>query len=178
MVTHLRMWAGRLDDAVGAVEILLLGVLMVAITATVLAQVVSRYILHDPLIWTDEVSRYLLVWISLVGAAASVRLGSHYGMSVLVERLPVGMQRPLVALGTLLIAAFASVVLVFGVIETQDAARQRSISLPMRMHWAYMAIPVGGGLMLLHIAVRWIREGLWAPHSRHDHQVGEQQPQA
>jgi TRAP-type C4-dicarboxylate transport system permease small subunit len=46
-----------------------------------------------------------------------------------------------------------------GVTETVQAARQFSSSLPMRMHWAYAAIPVGAGLTVWHLIARLIVHG-------------------
>jgi TRAP-type C4-dicarboxylate transport system permease small subunit len=159
---NLRASVLQLDDAVGTAEAWILSVLMAAITIVVFIQVVFRFVLNDPLTWTDETSRYLLIWISLIGAAAAVRLGAHYGMTIVIDHFAPAPRRLGVAFGSLVIAGFVVIIFTYGVIDTMNASRQQSITLPMRMHWAYLAIPVGSGLMLWHLFARLVGHGPWA----------------
>jgi TRAP-type transport system small permease protein len=161
-----RRLVSQIDNVIGVVEAWALAALMAAITIVVFLQVVFRFVFNDPLVWTDESSRHLLIWISLIGAAAAFRLGGHYGMSILIDRLPLHQRRLAVTFGTFIIAGFAAIVFVYGVFDTLNASRQRSITLPIRMHWAYLAIPVGSGLILWHLLARIVCQGLWAEHTR------------
>jgi TRAP-type C4-dicarboxylate transport system permease small subunit len=172
----IRAAVGWIDEIIGVAESWALAALMAAVTIVVFMQVMFRFVFNDPLIWTDESSRYLLIWISLVGAAAAVRLGGHYGMMILIERLSPYQHRLAVMFGTLVIAGFAAIVLVYGVFDTLNAARQRSITLPISMHWAYLAIPVGAGLTLWHLFARLICQGPWAEHTRSHTQPHEHEP--
>jgi TRAP-type C4-dicarboxylate transport system permease small subunit len=68
------------------------------------------------------------------------------------------------ALGAVLAPAVTTVAMVFlaimlktGIDETKLASMQFAMTFPMRMQWAYLALPVGAGLMLLHLAVHLIR---------------------
>lgn len=140
---------------------MLLAAMVAAITAVTFAQVFTRYVTEDPLIWTEEVARYLFVWITLIGAAAGVRTHAHYGLDILRSYFP-----PLrTVLGTvtmLIVAVFLALLLYTGIAETRQAALQISPALQVRMHWAYLALPVGAALALWHVVAHWVRAGIAA----------------
>jgi TRAP-type C4-dicarboxylate transport system permease small subunit len=149
----LRVRLLALDRAVGQLEALALGLLVALLTAITFGQVVFRYGLNQPLFWSDEAARYLFVWTALIGAAACVRERAHYTMDALVQGLPPALRRWCAGLAWAVVAGFVAVLLVYGWRDTANAARQEALSLPMRMNWAYAAMPVGAALMLFHLLV-------------------------
>jgi TRAP-type C4-dicarboxylate transport system permease small subunit len=151
--TGLRARLLGLDEAIGRLEALALGLLVALLTAVTFGQVVFRYGLNQPLYWSDEAARYLFVWTALIGAAACVRGRAHYAMDALVARLPPKLGRVCAGFAWAVVAGFVAVLLVYGWRDTLNASRQEALSLPMRMHWAYAAMPVGAALMLWHLLV-------------------------
>lgn len=149
------------DRLLGRLEAVCLAAMVAAITAVTFAQVVSRYVMGDPIIWSEEVARYLFVWITLVGAAAAVRSHAHFGLDILRRYFP-GMRTVLGAVTMLVVAAFLGLLFYTGIAETFQAALQISPALQIRMHWAYLAIPIGAGLALWHVLAHWVRAGIAA----------------
>ena len=135
--------------------------MVAAITAVTFAQVFTRYVTQDPLIWSEEVARYLFVWITLIGAAAAVRVHAHFGLDILRRYSP-PLRTALGALTMVVVAAFLGLLLYTGIAETRQAALQISPALQVRMHWAYLALPVGAGLALWHVLAHWARTGIAA----------------
>ncbi len=134
------------------IEAWALGALVLAMTGVTLAQVVARYLFGEPLIWSEEAARYLFVWVSMLGAALALRGGQHYALSALVERLPPGAAARLArALAFLVTLGFILLLFATGLAETHQAHLQEAATLPMRMSLAYAALPVGAGLMLIHL---------------------------
>jgi TRAP-type C4-dicarboxylate transport system permease small subunit len=158
----LRARVAGLDAAVGRAEGWALGALVAAMTVTSFLQVVCRYVLNSPLVWSEELARYLFVWIGLVGAGAAVRTGGHFGLDLLYRRLPPAARPWVGGLVFGVVAVFAATLFVQGLRETAQASLQWASSLPFRMHWAYAAIPVGSGLMLWHLVARCVRAGFGA----------------
>jgi TRAP-type C4-dicarboxylate transport system permease small subunit len=117
--------------------------------------VITRYVLGDPLIWSEEVARYLFVWVSMIGAALALREGGHFGLDLLIRPMP-RLKPVLGPLVTLVMVVFLVILLKTGIDETRLAAMQFAMTFQMRMQWAYLALPVGAGLMLFHIAVHVI----------------------
>ena len=69
--------------------------LMAAIVLVVSWQVISRFVLNAPSSITEELSRTLLIWIGMVGAAFAYRTGQHLGLDILTRKLPLAWQQRL-----------------------------------------------------------------------------------
>ena len=80
----------------------------------VLWQVFSRYILQTPSSFTDELSRYLMIWIGILGAAYVSGMNAHVRIDIFVSRLSKGMQKKIQLMVRLAIAFFSLVVLIIG----------------------------------------------------------------
>jgi TRAP-type C4-dicarboxylate transport system permease small subunit len=76
-------WAYDLLDQVNRVIVL---VLMGAMCIDLICQVISRYCFHYPLTWSEELARYMFVWISLVGSAWAGRRHIHVRMTALISK--------------------------------------------------------------------------------------------
>jgi TRAP-type C4-dicarboxylate transport system permease small subunit len=139
------------EAALARLETWLLGGLVLAMTGVTLAQVVARYVFNEPLIWSEEAARYLFVWVSMIGAALALRARGHYALMALVEQLPPAAAWAARALGFAVTLGFVLVLLVTGIRETIQADMQEAATLPMRMSLPYAALPVGAGLMLVHL---------------------------
>jgi len=152
----LRALALDLDDWLARLEAAVIVILVSCLTAVTFAQVITRYLLGDPLIWSEEAARYLFVWVSLIGSALAVREGSHFGLDFLIRRMP-KFRRILAPMVTIVMIAFLAAVLKTGIDETRLASMQFAMTFPVRMHWAYLALPVGSGLMLVHLVINLVR---------------------
>jgi C4-dicarboxylate transporter DctQ subunit len=128
-----------------------LAVILAGITALVLLQVIARYGFGRPPSWTEELARYLQVWLVMLAAPVCLRRGMHLAVDYLSPRLdPLGMAHAtirLLVLGS--VAAFAGVLAWFGITLLAVAAVQRSPALGISMAWPYAAIPLSGALMFL-----------------------------
>ena len=149
----------ELEAAVARVEALLLAALVAAMTCVTFAQVLSRYVLNSPLIWSEELARYLFVWVVLLGGALGVRGGEHFGLDLLKHAMSPAVRSVVGTVASVIVAAFLVVLLITGLREAHQAAGQTSPVLEVGLHWAYLAIPVGAAFGLLHMAGRWLRLG-------------------
>src|SRR3984893_14561089 len=152
---RLRAIPSRLDYWVARTETAVIILLVALLTAVTFAQVLTRYVLGDPLIWSEEAARYLFVWVSMIGAALALREGGHFGLDLLIRPMP-QLKPVLGPLVILVMVMFLVILLKTGIDETRLASMQFAMTFPMRMQWAYLALPVGAGLMLFHILVQVI----------------------
>ena len=68
--------------------------LMMAVMATlVFVNVVTRYVFNFSIIWAEEVSQYLMIWIAYLGAGLALREGRHVAVEMLQDRLPAAQQQ-------------------------------------------------------------------------------------
>jgi TRAP-type C4-dicarboxylate transport system permease small subunit len=130
-------------------------VLFAWLTAVVGLQVVNRLVLHWPIIWSEEVARFLFFWVVLLGAAASVRRRRHFvidlGYGRPLRRGPLGLL--LTVLPDLCIFAFSAFLLVQGLDYTRVGWSRTATNSGVNMGVVYGAIPVFAGLSLVYAAI-------------------------
>lgn len=123
--------------------------LLAAIFAVMLLQIAFRYLLNAPLVWTEELARYLYIWACYLGAAVALRRGNHIVITLVHERLPPP-AGGLVALGTQALALlFLGAVTVLGVQLMARTHTIEAITLPIPWSAIYAAAPVGATIMFL-----------------------------
>jgi TRAP-type C4-dicarboxylate transport system permease small subunit len=96
-----------LDRLLDGITVLILVVLL----AVVGVQIFARYVLNHSLYWSEELARYLFIYLVFLGAAVALRRDGHIRVSFLVERLPAGWQWTTAVLVDLVILVFAGTVL-------------------------------------------------------------------
>jgi TRAP-type C4-dicarboxylate transport system permease small subunit len=127
-----------------------LALLMAGMVVIISAQVWYRFILNDPLSWSEEAGRYLFVWISFMGAAAGVRYQIHLGIDLMDKLLSPGAYRWVVVLVNLIIQIFLLMIVYWGFKILGIIQFQESPSMHISMRYPYMAVPVGGIFMLIN----------------------------
>ena len=118
--------------------------------ACVLAQVVFRYFLGDPLVWSDELARYLFVWCSFLGWVIAARKRSHLSVSSVADRLPPKGRALLALVGALAALLFAALLVYYG---GRIAARNWDVettSLAISIGVVYAIVPVAAVAVALH----------------------------
>jgi TRAP-type transport system small permease protein len=143
-----------LERKIVIVESILLRALVAIAFCLTFSQVICRYLLDNPLIWTEEFVLYLFVWIVMVGAAAALRTQGHFSLGTFVQQLPPRIVSTISLFVDLAIALFAMVLLVHGTHMTIAGFNEQASSFSLPMSCFYLALPAGGALMLWHIFVR------------------------
>ena len=122
---------------------------MVAEIVVLLAGVTSRYLLHTPLVWSDELASILFLWLAMLGAVVALRRGEHMRMTALVGMAPPGVRAFLDVVAIAAPLAFLSLVIGPASISRRtrpSSPRPRSRS---SNSWRAAALPIGSALMLL-----------------------------
>ncbi|KGM26999.1 TRAP transporter small permease [Photorhabdus aegyptia] len=119
-------------------------------------QVVSRYVFGTPSTVTDELARYLFMWVAMIGAAYTTGQHRHLAIDLLTMKLK-GIGKNSVGLVIqAAIALFASIVLVYGgsilVISTLKTG-QITPALGLPMGYVYLCLPISGVLMICYVLV-------------------------
>ena len=128
-------------------------VLMAALVIDVLWQVVARYLLHSPSSYTDELARYLLIWVALLGAALMTGRRGHLAIDLLPSHLAPVPRHYLEILIDSLILLFALFVLLIGgarLVFITLTLEQISPALRVPLGYVYLVIPLSGVLVMLY----------------------------
>jgi TRAP-type C4-dicarboxylate transport system permease small subunit len=124
-------------------------VLTIALFTIVILAVIFRYGFGAAVSWTEEVPRYLLIWISFLAAASCVLRREHVGFDVLFYAVP---KKPRKALGiflSLLVFGFGWVIFRYGITFVQDFGSDLMETIPYTNYWYYPAMPISGFLIML-----------------------------
>jgi len=152
----------RLIAALERFEEALLVLALSAMVATIGAQVLARYVFAYPLAWTEELARYLFLWVVFLGASQAMRRHEHIAVGLLADRLPRHVRQLVAVMLNGLIAAFLAVLVMQGWKVVGVVAPLKSIALKVSMAVVYLPLVVGGAIMLVRVmadTVRVIRHG-------------------
>lgn len=151
-------WFDRLVALVAAAVRLVCIVLATALFVIVVAAIVFRYGFGQAVSWTEEVPRYLLIWISFLAAASCVLRREHVGFDVLFNALPNRLRRVLGTVLSLLVFGFGWIVFRYGITFVQDFGSDLMETIPYTNYWYYPAMPISGFLIMLFSAKVMIDE--------------------
>jgi len=117
----------------------------------VCAQVFARYVLHNSIPWSEELARFLMIWLGLVGASAVMRNDAHVAVTMLQERLPPKLAAVLRLLGRVAIGLFLFMLIREGFSLALFFIRQKSPALRISMLIPYSSLFISGFLMAVHL---------------------------
>lgn len=127
------------------------GVLVAGMTLIVFANVIARYFLSASIGWSEEVSRFLFIWVALLGSVLAFMRSEHLGLDILVKALPARLGKGLQILADALVLVALGFVVWGGVEMTADsfASGWVSSAVPIAYGWVYLVVPISAALMLL-----------------------------
>lgn len=135
---------------------------MIALVICVVWQVFSRYVLNQPSTLTDELARFLMIWVGLLGAAYTVGAQRHLSIDLFAMSLNKRKQTVLSLLINLLILAFAGSVIVIGGLKLIDktlSTSQVSAAMQIPMGYVYIILPLSGAIMMFY-ALWFVYQGI------------------
>lgn len=127
-----------------------LSMLMGLMVLNVLWQIASRYLLNDPSSFTDELSRFMLIWLGLLGAAYVSGKNMHVAIDLLSRKLNIRQQRIQQLLIKITIFSFSLTVLIIGGIRLVFISfqlGQTSSAMHLSLGYVYLALPLSGLLI-------------------------------
>ena len=137
---------------------ILAGLLLLGTVASDALAIVFRYGINRPLIWTEEAQRYLMVWVAFLGSASCLGSGDHMAIDLLTGLLP-GWGRRWRRIALLSITAgFCAVLAMKGFPLAIENADQTAPATGIPMMYPYLAVGVGGALMLCAALLRLAEE--------------------
>ncbi|MBI5908997.1 MAG: TRAP transporter small permease [Betaproteobacteria bacterium] len=131
----------------------LLMALLALMAVMVFANVVLRYTTGDSIVWAEELSRYLMIWLTFLGAGLVLRYGGHLAIDNLQDVVPARGGRILRALTLLCVLAFAVAMMWLGTGYVMRTWSQTTPVVELPFGLVYSALPVGFLFLLIHMAM-------------------------
>ncbi len=130
-------------------------VILVAIVGVTFIQVLFRYIFHLSLAWSEELARYLFLWLATLAAAYAFKTKSHFALRFLVDRFGKRLQKTIGTFVTFIVAGFLAIFVWKATEFTLSMAKQVAPSTQMSMAVPYSSAVVGGFLMFYYVLRNW-----------------------
>ncbi|MDA8849133.1 TRAP transporter small permease [Flavobacteriaceae bacterium] len=119
----------------------------------VIWQVITRYFSENPSSFTDELSRYLMIWLGILGAAYVTGKNEHVSIDFFIKKISVQNRKILTLFITLSIICFAIIALVIGggrLVYITLILQQYSPSLKIPLALVYSILPISGILIIFY----------------------------
>jgi len=114
--------------------------------------VFTRYVMGEQAKWTEELARFLLVWVTLLGGAVAFATKGHLGVDYFVGKFDPAVQKLMAVVAHLAVLFFACSIFIYGgarVVSDALAMEQMTPALGWKMGHVYLALPIAGIFMLL-----------------------------
>ncbi len=156
-----RHWAAPIDTALQYLVEIPAALLVIAEIVVLLAGVIFRYALHEPIIWSDELASILFLWLAMLGSVIALRRGEHMRMTAFVA---MGSAQTRAFLDVLAVVAALAYLLLIIEPAYEFAAEEIYITTPaleISNIWRAAALPIGAALMILTVLLRLLQVGNW-----------------
>lgn len=160
----------RVDEVLRKVLI----ILMAANVLNVLWQVFTRFVLRDPSSFTEELARYLLIWVGLLGASYAAGQKMHLAIDVVVEKLrrkTRNFAELCIQVFIFLFALFAMVIGGFRLVTITLSLNQISAALRIKLGYVYLVLPLSGLLIMFYAFVFFIEKAKILREKSHEFQT-------
>lgn len=128
---------------------------MAALIGVITLQIVSR-VLFSAVGWTEEVARFLLVWITFLAGTLAFQRGRHIAVTFAVDALPLPLRKLARLAALAIVLAFMVTLVVIGHRYMQVQSFQKSAALRLSMTYVYAVIPLSAGIMAWYALVDMI----------------------
>ncbi len=148
-----RAFAANSGEIIDKITMWICAALLVLMTLDLLVGVFCRYVLFNPFMWTEEVSRYMMIWVAALAMASCVKRGEHLSIRFLIALLPQGVAFVLDLFLRAILFAFLVILTWYGIDLVQSNVEYSSQALDISMAIPISAVPVAGALMLIQLVI-------------------------
>lgn len=135
------------------IEEYLLIILFPIMTIIVFIATVVRYFKLGSIPWSEELARYIMIWMAYIGASLGIKKNAHFGVEAVVNMLPSYISKYADLFRTVIMLLFNGLIIYFSILimKHQIDIEQTSPALFMPIWIAYLAVPTGAFLMSVRI---------------------------
>ncbi len=146
----------RISDVLNDVIKYMSAILLGAMTILVFLQVLFRYVLNHPLDWSEELSSFAFVWMSLLGASIGLKRNENPRLDLFINQFSQSAQRIVAGLYNITILFLLAVLFIYGWRLTANMVSQTTAALGYSVSYVYAVLPVSAAIMFVHLAVQTV----------------------
>ena len=129
----------------GKIEDIICAICLIVMTALTFANVIARYVFSASFSFSEEITTYLFVLLSLIGSAAAARRKAHLGFTAIVDLFPAGLKRAIQTMSYALATLFSAALFWYGISMVQSQIRHGQVTAGMQWpEWIFGSfVPIG-----------------------------------
>ncbi|MGB9699274.1 MAG: TRAP transporter small permease [Thermodesulfobacteriota bacterium] len=127
------------------------GIILLIATFVTILQVLFRYVLKIPFVWSEEFTRFLFIWIVWLGAALAIPAQKHMVIEFIRDSLPHPWSKIIKLFTDILALLLLVIVVTKGISLVNMMAKEFYVTFPVSVKYAYLASVIGGLLMLIFL---------------------------
>jgi len=144
----------RMSAVVNKIAIHSTVILFTIMTLIVWVQIFFRFILGGGIVWSEEIAKFLMVWMALLGSSMLFHEGKHIAINYFISKF--SCLRYILMFHAILSAALFILLIYYGIDYAVFGLKSISPASGIRRFWPYLSIPVGGGFLLIQAFARFI----------------------
>ena len=143
----------KISGIIDKIVMWICAVLLVLMTIDLLVGVTCRYVFLNPFIWTEEVSRYMMIWVAGLAMSSCIKRGEHLTIQFLVDFFPRNVAFVLDMFISVILFGFLGILTWYGIDLVRTNFEFSSQALDIRMAFPVSAVPVSGALMMIQLLI-------------------------
>ncbi len=132
-------------ETLGKIEDIICAIALAFMTVLTFANVVARYVFSASFSFSEEITTYLFVLLSLIGSASAARRKAHLGFTALVDLFSAGVKRAIAIMSYTMAFLFSSALFYYGLNMVSSQMRRGQVTAGMQWpEWIFGAfVPLG-----------------------------------
>lgn len=145
-------------DGINKVTGWLMALMLAVMTVFIFWQVFARFVVGDSLTFSEELSRFLMIWLTMLGSAYALRKGTLIAVDMLPDMLKGNAKKVVKTLISFMVIIFSGVLVTHGWEMSMLVSTQKAPSTTISMFYPMFALPTGGFLLILNSIAVLIEE--------------------
>ncbi|MEW6623598.1 MAG: TRAP transporter small permease [Bacillota bacterium] len=148
----------KINDAIYKVELFIGVSILVSIVFIVFLQVFNRFVLKQPLSWSEELARYLFIILVFIGISVATKAKAHFGIDFIIQKLGPRARNLVGTVIALGILYFLWVVFSKSFLLINSAMTQKSPAMGITMGYLYYTFPFFAAFAMVHIFTNLVED--------------------
>jgi TRAP-type C4-dicarboxylate transport system permease small subunit len=157
------MEKNKLISFIDKIEEILLVSMFALMVLIIFVQVIMRYIFNNSLSWSEELGKFLFVWLSWIGISIGAKRNEHIKITMLTDKLSPSARKIVDIISEIIVIAICSVTTYYGISLVISQAPVYYAGIKISMSWGYLSVVVGCILMILRSIISIISIASLAP---------------
>lgn len=136
---------------VNKAEDICLVAMFVVMVSVIFLQIIMRFVFNDSLTWSEELGKFMFVWISWLGISIGQRRNEHIKITMMTDRLPAAAQKIVLIVADVFLILILAVTIYYSIMLVQTQQRVPYAGIKISTSWGYLSLVLGCVFMLLRL---------------------------